>query len=520
VSTRRRAPARPATDALDLFGEPSPNPDPRAAAGARPPAPEPPPPAPRSRRRPGLVSDAFASPAPVAVAAYGASAHEAALLAAAEDAAERMLADGVDVVSTHYSASLTVESYSAAVREPAIPGATPEAAIPVAALTQAAKEVVEGAFVPLWVRGEVSDFKAHRNGHWYFTLRDASAQVRCVLWARDARRLPAPPDDGMQVVALGQMSVYAARADLQLVVKTLDARGDGLWRKALERTRAALAGDGLLDPTRKRPLPRFPRRVAVVTSPDGAALHDIAAVARRRWPSAELVVVAAKVQGEGAPAELCAAVERAGRWRDGDGRPFDVLIVGRGGGSREDLWAFNDEALARAVAACPVPTVSAVGHEVDVTICDLVADLRAPTPSAAAEAVCPVLADVADEVRALGAALAAAAEGHLAGARAAAEDAGRGLADAAGRYAERRRARVELLAGRLHALSPLATLGRGYAVARDAGTGATLAAVGDFVPGRPFDLLVRDGRVRAVAGDAPAAGPPSPPIPGPPPPAS
>jgi exodeoxyribonuclease VII large subunit len=260
--------------------------------------------------------------------------------------------------------------------------------------------------------------------------------------------------------------------------------------------------------------------VAVVTSPDGAALHDIAAVARRRWPSAELVVVAAKVQGEGAPAELCAAVERVGRWRGADGRPFDVVIVGRGGGSREDLWAFNDEALARAVAACPVPTVSAVGHEVDVTICDLVADLRAPTPSAAAEAVCPVLADVADEVRALGAALAAAAEGHLAGARAAAEDAGRGLADAAGRYAERRRARVELLAGRLHALSPLATLGRGYAVARDSGTGATLAAVGDFVPGRPFDLLVRDGRVRAVAGDAPPGGSPGAPISGPPPPAS
>jgi exodeoxyribonuclease VII large subunit len=387
-----------------------------------------------------------------------------------------------------------------------IPGATPDAALPVAALAQAAKEVVEGAFVPLWVRGEVSDFKAHRNGHWYFTLRDEGAQVRCVLWARDARRLPAAPDDGMQVVALGQMSVYAARADLQLVVKALDARGDGLWRKALERTRAALAADGLLDPARRRPLPRFPRRVAVVTSPDGAALHDIAAVARRRWPAAELVVVAAKVQGDGAAAELCAAVARAGRWRDALGRGFDVVIVGRGGGAREDLWAFNDEALARAVAACPVPTVSAVGHEVDVTLCDLVADLRAPTPSAAAEAVVPVLADVAAEVEALGAALAAAASAHLERARAAADDAGRRLAAAAARHTERRRSAVEALAGRLHALSPLATLGRGYAVARDARSGATLASAADFTAGRAFDLLVRDGRVRAVAG-GPAADP-------------
>jgi exodeoxyribonuclease VII large subunit len=516
VSARRRGPSRPtAADALDLFGD---------AAPAAPAAPTPAPPAARpsriarARARPGHVSDALAAPAPAAVAAYGATAHEAALLAAAEAAsaaaAGAALADGYDAFTASYSASLTV-----AVREAAPPGATPASALPVADLTQAAKEVVEGAFVPLWVRGEVSDFKAHRNGHWYFTLRDERAQVRCVLWARDARRLPAPPDDGMQVVALGQMSVYAARADLQLVVKALDARGDGLWRKALERARAALAADGLLDPARKRALPRFPRRVAVVTSPDGAALHDIAAVAGRRWPAAELVVVAAKVQGDGAAAELCAAVERVGRWRDALGRGFDVVIVGRGGGAREDLWAFNDEALARAVAACPVPTVSAVGHEVDVTLCDLVADLRAPTPSAAAEAVVPVLADVAAEVRALGAALADAAAAQLTRARDAVDGAGGRLAASAERYAERRRAAVEALAGRLHALSPLATLGRGYAVARDAGTGATLASAADFPAGRAFDLLVRDGRVRAVAGGPtpgdPAAGPATRPAPGP-----
>jgi exodeoxyribonuclease VII large subunit len=237
--------------------------------------------------------------------------------------------------------------------------------------------------------------------------------------------------------------------------------------------------------------------VAVVTSPDGAALHDIAAVARRRWPSAELVVVAAKVQGEGAPAELCAAVERAGRWRDGDGRPFDVLIVGRGGGSREDLWAFNDEALARAVAACPVPTVSAVGHEVDLTICDLVADLRAATPSEAAEAAVPVLTELRAEASALGDALRAGIEWQLADARARSERGARDLAAAASLALERRRAAVEGVAGRLHALSPLATLGRGFALPCDT-DGAPLAGSADFAPGRAFDLVLRDGRVRAV----------------------
>jgi exodeoxyribonuclease VII large subunit len=461
---------------LDLFGDPAPAP---------------------VRARRGRVADALAAPPPRAAPPAA---------AATPDAATLRVEERVDV-SAFLAPDAADLGYAVLPAADDVPGATPASAIPVAELTQAAKDVVEGAFMPLWVRGEVSDFKAHRNGHWYFTLRDAASQVRCVLWARDARRLPAPPDDGMQVVALGQMSVYAARADLQLVVRTLDAVGDGLWRKALDRARAALAADGLLDPARRRPLPRFPRHVAVVTSPDGAALHDIRAVVRRRWPAAELVVVAAKVQGDGAPAELCAALDRAARWRHPEGGGFDVLIIGRGGGSREDLWAFNDEALARAVAACPVPTVSAVGHEVDVTLCDLVADLRAPTPSAAAEAVVPVFAEVQAHVRALGAALAAAAAARVRAAREEAAAAGAAIAQAAGRAVERRRAVIAAGAGRLHALSPLATLGRGYAVARDPASGATLAGVADFPPGRPFDLLVRDGRVPAVA--ATPAGPPA-----------
>ncbi|GJG88508.1 exodeoxyribonuclease 7 large subunit [Gemmatimonadetes bacterium T265] len=373
-----------------------------------------------------------------------------------------------------------------------IPGASSSTAVPVSAVAETVKAVVEGAFVPLWVRGEVSDFKAHRNGHWYFSLRDHAAQLRCVVWARDARRLPAPPDDGMQVVALGQLAVYTARTEVQLTVRALDAEGDGLWRKALERTRAVLAADGLLAPERKRALPRYPRRVAIITSPDGAALHDVAAVLHRRWPVAELIVVAAKVQGEGAAEELCAAVERVSRYRG-----VDVVIIGRGGGAAEDLWAFNDERLARTLAACPVPTVSAVGHEVDVTICDLVADLRAPTPSAAAEAVAPVLDDLRAELREVRDALAVAMDARRREARAALDEAAHDLRRALQTVGERHRATLATRAAQLHALSPLATLGRGFAFARASDTHAPLTSVADFAPDHEFDLLLRDGRVRA-----------------------
>ncbi|MBW7934873.1 MAG: exodeoxyribonuclease VII large subunit, partial [Gemmatimonadaceae bacterium] len=220
----------------------------------------------------------------------------------------------------------------------------------------------------------------------YFTLKDASASVSCVVWASDTGRIPAAPDEGMAVMARGQLTVYPAQGRMQFIVRALEAEGEGLWRKAFEETRRRLEKDGLLDPARKRPLPRFPSRIAVVTSPDGAALHDIRVVMSRRNPSVDLVVVPAAVQGDAAPASLIAAIERVSRWQGAD-----VVIVGRGGGSREDLWAFNDEGVARAIAACAIPTISAVGHEVDVTIADLVADVRAPTPSAAAEAAVPVL---------------------------------------------------------------------------------------------------------------------------------
>lgn len=374
------------------------------------------------------------------------------------------------------------------------PGASVESAIPVSALTQTAKEIVESAFMPLWVRGEVSDFKAHRNGHWYFCLRDADAQVRCVVWSRDRRMIPAPPDEGMLVTAFGQLSVYAARGDMQFVVRKLEAEGDGLWRKALEASRLRLEREGLLAPERKRPLPRHPQRIAVVTSPDGAALHDIRAVLRRRAPGVELVVVPTAVQGDGAPAQICAALDRVARWRDAD-----TVIIGRGGGAREDLWAFNDEAVARAVAACPLPVISAVGHEIDITLCDLVADWRAPTPSAAAEAAVREVTESRTELLALRRRLIGAALATMDDAHARLQRVQRRTGELAARAVERRRARLGIAAGRLHALSPVATLSRGYSVAMS-DDGRTLARAEDFTPGQEFALALRDGRVRARTG--------------------
>lgn len=379
--------------------------------------------------------------------------------------------------------------------ELAAPGSQPESAIGVRTLTSAAKDLMEGAFPPLWVRGEVSDFKSHRNGHWYFALRDADAQIKCVVWSTNQRRIPAMPEDGMQVVALGHMTVWPGRGDLQFTVRAIEAEGDGLWRKALEKTQRRLEKDGLLDPARKRALPAFPRCIAVITSPDGAALHDVVTVARNRSADVQVVLVPAKVQGEGAPESLLAALARVSRWG-----AADLVIIGRGGGAREDLWAFNDERVARALAACPVPTVSAVGHEVDMTICDLVADMRAATPSAAAELTVPSRRDVMARVDALGKRLAAAARRREDRAVASLGQVRKRLSLVAGRLVERRRARVETLAGRLQSLSPLATLGRGFAVARTP-DGATLSSREQLPNGTGFELWLRDGIVEATAND-------------------
>jgi exodeoxyribonuclease VII large subunit len=373
----------------------------------------------------------------------------------------------------------------------AAPGETPETAISVLDLTSLAKAVLEGGIPTVWIRGEVSGFKRYSSGHWYFTLKDATASVSCVVWASDAVRIPAPPDEGMQVMARGQLTVYPAQGRMQFIVRAMEAEGEGLWRKAFEETRARLEKDGLLDPARKRPIPRFPSRVAVVTSPEGAALHDIVSVIKRRNPSVDIVVVPAAVQGEAAPASLVAALERVARWQGAD-----VVIVGRGGGSREDLWAFNSELVARAIAACPIPTISAVGHEVDVTIADLVADLRAATPSAAAEAAVPVRDELVAWLASLRQAMAGGLQRRVVMARRELRRFAGDLSIRARRSVERRRAQVQQVAGRIDALSPLNTLARGYAVARDA-EGHALGSAAAFTVGQAFSLVLRDGQVDA-----------------------
>ena len=375
------------------------------------------------------------------------------------------------------------------------PGSSPEDALSIAQLTNAAKEVIEGAFPPIWIKGEVSNFTAHRNGHWYFSLRDATAQLSCVVWSRDVQRIPAPPDEGMQVMALGQLSVYTARGQMQFMIRAMEAEGEGLWRNAFEKTKAALKKDGLLDPARKRELPRFPTRVAVITSPDGAALHDIISVIQRRNPSVEIILIPAAVQGEMAPDSLVAALDRLARWHGAD-----VLIIGRGGGSREDLWAFNDESVARAIAACSIPTISAVGHEVDFTIADLVSDHRAATPSAAAEAAVPVLVEIISGIRGLRDSIRSATEMRVRDARHTLRQLSRDLGLRSLRTVERRRSRVKELAARLETLSPLATLARGYAVALNEKGGA-LPSAALIKPGMQFALEMRDGRVHATADD-------------------
>jgi exodeoxyribonuclease VII large subunit len=365
----------------------------------------------------------------------------------------------------------------------------------VSRVNAAARELVEGVFPPLRVVGEVANFTRARSGHCYFSLRDAEAQIRCVMWRDEARRLPTTPEEGMQVRALGRLTLYEARGEFQLVVSDLEGQGDGLWRLAMERLLARLEAEGLTSPERKRPLPRTPATVGVVTSPSGAALQDILKVIRRRAPWTRVVLAGCRVQGEGAAEEIAAAIRLFTR-----ARCADVLIVGRGGGSVEDLWAFNEEPVARAIADSPVPVVSAVGHETDLTIADLVADLRAPTPSAAAEAAVPDGAALRRELRRLDERLSGGVRAHLDRGRAALADVAAGVRGAALRDLSDRRARVHGLGQRLHALSPLGAFARGFALPLDPG-GRVMRRADQFAPGAPFDLRVRDGLVRCRVED-------------------
>jgi exodeoxyribonuclease VII large subunit len=365
-------------------------------------------------------------------------------------------------------------------------------------LAKAARRVLEGGLGPLWVRGEVSGLKAYQSGHWYFTLRDAEAQLRAVMWRTYAVKIGTPPPDGTQVFVFGTPTMWEERGEFRLnVTQLLVTDQIGKQQRELERIRKALEKDGLFDPARKRPLPALPERIAVVTSLDGAALHDMAIVARKRWPAVQLLVVGTKVQGTEAAADVVRALALVNRLER-----IDLCIVGRGGGSKEDLAVFNTEAVCRALAAVRVPTVSAVGHETDVSFTDLIADVRAPTPSAAIEMAVPDRLDLARHVAGLGLRLGNAL-GR--GTRLAAERLGRTadrLEAALTRRLERPRRDLERLGAQLDALSPLRVLERGYSVARSP-DGRVLRRLGDFPAGRDFTLRVVDGEVRARVDGAP-----------------
>jgi exodeoxyribonuclease VII large subunit len=409
---------------------------------------------------------------------------------------------------------------AAADPEPApepVPEAAPEPAPgpqvwTVSEINSAIRALLEDTLPALWISGEVANWTRARSGHCYFTLKDDRAQLRCVMWRPAASRLPMDPDEGMKVRVHGTVTLYEARGETQFVVRELEGEGkEGLWKLAFERLRKQFEAEGLLDPARKRPLPRFPRTVGVVTSPTGAAFRDILSVIRRRAPWTRVLLRGARVQGEGASAEVADAV----RILAASGE-VDVIIVGRGGGSIEDLWAFNEEPVLRAIANSPVPVISAVGHETDVTLADLVADIRAPTPSAAAEAAVRDGAALLDVLARIRPRLARGLRGQVerrrlrlerAGTRldrgivrlleprrAALDRLGERLDRAARERVARRRDRLATLAARVEALSPLSTLRRGYAVPRSP-QGHVLRTADDFRAHPDFSLRLVDSLV-------------------------
>jgi len=263
----------------------------------------------------------------------------------------------------------------------------------VSELNAAVRAVLDTEFQGIWVSGEISGVKLATSGHYYFTLKEREAQVKCVAFRSSHRYWKIKPQDGLAVLARGRIDVYEARGEYQLLVELLEPQGFGALQLAFEQLKKKLAAEGLFDGARKRDLPRFPRRIGIVTSPRGAVIADLIHILSRRFPGVHVRLFPALVQGEGSVEEVCRGLDYFGRTKWAD-----VVIVGRGGGSLEDLWTFNEEAVARAIADCAVPVVSAVGHESDVTIADFVADLRAPTPSAAAELVVPTREDLLDRI--------------------------------------------------------------------------------------------------------------------------
>lgn len=387
----------------------------------------------------------------------------------------------------------------------------------VARLVELIREVVESNFFAVTVEGEVSNFAAPSSGHWYFTLKDGQAQLRAVMFRSRNRLVVTPPADGLKMICTGTVSIYAARGEVQLIVDSIVPAGVGSLQAAFEALKARLQAEGLFAEARKRPLPAFPRTVGIVTSPTGAAIHDMLNVLQRRAPGIRIVLRPTRVQGEGAAGEIAAAIADLNRHGEAD-----VLIVGRGGGSLEDLWAFNEEVVARAIVASAIPVISAVGHEVDFTIADFAADLRAPTPSAAAELVAKSRLELESHVDHLIMRLQSRITQGLAlwGERLAGLESRLQLA--ARDWPARRdqilqlehrleRAMTGLLrqrgdrlahaAGQLDALSPLGQLARGYVIASRDARGREIADFTGLASGDRLWLRFSQGRVRTRVED-------------------
>jgi exodeoxyribonuclease VII large subunit len=386
----------------------------------------------------------------------------------------------------------------------------------VTTLTQQLKALVETGFPQVFVEGEISNFSRATSGHIYLTLKDETAQIRAVLWRSAAARIRFELHDGLHVVAAGPIEVYAARGTYQLVIERLAPQGIGPLELAFRQRYEKLAAEGLFRPERKRPLPRFPRKIALVTSPMGAAVRDMLQVITRRWPACDVVILPVAVQGAAAAGEIAAALRSVHRVPG-----VDVVIAGRGGGSLEDLWAFNEEIVARAIFECPIPVVSAVGHEVDVTIADLIADKRALTPSEAGEIVVPDRDDVISDLEHLTRRLQAAMQNHMhrrnlllegvARSRALArplelvhdrervvDELSDRLRRAIGRQTERARHRLEAAGCTIDALSPLKVLNRGYSLTRNAATGKVLRSATEVSTGDRIETFLAQGRLTST----------------------
>jgi len=372
------------------------------------------------------------------------------------------------------------------------------------------RSTLDETFPSVWVAGEISSLRSPASGHLYFRLKDAKAQIAAVLFRSNLRRVKFRPRDGMAVLVRGRVSLYDARGDLQIYIEAMEPEGVGSAQLALQQLKEKLAAEGLFAAERKRPLPVWPHTVGIVTALSGAAIHDIVTTLRARMPQIRILVRPVSVQGKQAGGEIAAALSDLQAHGEAD-----VVIVGRGGGSIEDLGAFNEERVVRAIARCTVPIVSAVGHEIDVTLADLVADVRVATPTAAAAVVVPDLRESrAGLVRTFDA-LVVAVESVVARHRDRVAGVGRRVRDPRERiraqrlrideFGERARRAIEAMvrlsrersrrgAERLHALSPLAVLQRGYAIARTAGDGTVVRSAGDVAAGQRLDLLFARGR--------------------------